>query len=133
MDQQWESAHFLLHATEEHSLTHSGVDSLCESTQRFVDKVCSQVSERIKALLPVDVDSALRQSLLAACKPGDLFTGLTTRYSREKYYCEAFNYVVRICTCMFMVFTLIFVNFVSVCTIPLHYLSVCVCVCAHVC
>lgn len=60
VDQQWESAHFLLHATEEHSLTHSGVDSLCESTQRFVDKICSQVSERIKALLPVDVDSALR-------------------------------------------------------------------------
>ena len=95
VDQQWESAHFLLHVTEEHSLTHSGVDSFCESTQQFVDKVCSQVSERVKTVLPADVDSTLRQSLLAACKPGSLFTGLTTRYSREKYYSETFNYVVR--------------------------------------
>ena len=69
VDQKWESARFLLHVTEEHSLTHSGVDSFCESTQRFVDKVCSQVSERIEAQLPVTIDSALRQSLLAACKP----------------------------------------------------------------
>ena len=99
---------------------------------RFVHKFM-----RIKAQLPVDVDSALRQSLLAACKPGDLFTGLITRYSREKYYCEAFNYVVSICTCMFMAFTLIFVNSVSVRTVALHYLCVCVCVCVcvrvHVC
>ena len=93
--QQWESARFLLHVTEEHSLTHSGVESFCESTQRFVDKICSQVSEKINTLLPANVDSALRQSLPAACKPGELFIGLTTRYSREKYYSEAFNYVVR--------------------------------------
>ena len=103
MDQQWESAHFLLHVTEEHSLTDSGVDSLCESTQWFVDKICSQVSERIKAVLPADVDSALRQSLLAACKPGDLFTGLTTRYSREKYYREALiNVYVHVCSWQFL-------------------------------
>ena len=31
VDQQWESAHILLHAIEQHSLTLSGVDSLCES------------------------------------------------------------------------------------------------------
>ena len=98
VDQQWESARFLLHVTEEHSLTHSGVDSFSESTQQFVNKICSQVSERIEAQLPMNVDSALRHSLLAACKPGDLFTGLTSRYSREKYYWEAFNYVVRKCT-----------------------------------
>ena len=28
VDQQWESAHFLLHATEQHSFAHSGVNSL---------------------------------------------------------------------------------------------------------
>lgn len=30
---QWESAKFLLRVTEEHKLTHNGVDNLCDSIQ----------------------------------------------------------------------------------------------------
>ena len=41
VDQHWESARFLLHMTEEHSLRYAGVDSFCDSTQWFVEKVCS--------------------------------------------------------------------------------------------
>lgn len=94
VDQRWESARFLLHMTEEHSLTHAGVDSFCESTQLFVEKVCSQISERIEANLPPSVDAQHREDILKECIPGELFAGLKTRYSREKYYCDQFNYVV---------------------------------------
>lgn len=33
LNKQWESAKFLLHVTEEHKLTHNGVDNLCDSIQ----------------------------------------------------------------------------------------------------
>ena len=95
VDQHWESARFLLRMTEEHSLRHAGVDSFCDSTQWFVEKVCSQISKRVEANLPPSVDSQHRKDILQECIPGDLFAGLKSRYSREKYYCDHFNYVVR--------------------------------------
>ena len=48
VDQHWESARFQLHVTEEHSLTHASVDSFCDSTQLFVEKICSQISKWIE-------------------------------------------------------------------------------------
>lgn len=95
VDQQWESARFLLRMTEEHSLTHTGVDSFCESTQWFVENVCSQIKSRIATYLAPSVDSSLQKDILAACNPGDLFAGLKSRYNREKFYRDHFNYVVR--------------------------------------
>ena len=80
---------------EEHSLTHAGVDSFCQSIQYFVDKVCAQISKKVEASLLPSVDSQHVQEALAACSPGDLFAGLKSRYNREKYYCDHFNYVVR--------------------------------------
>ena len=112
VDQHWESARFLLRMTEEHSLTHAGVDSFCDSTQWFVENICSQISKRVEASLPPSVDSQHRKDIVEAslppsvdsqhrkdilqeCIPGDLFAGLKSRYSREKYYCDHINYVVR--------------------------------------
>lgn len=94
-DQQWESARFLLRATERHSLTHDGVDDLSESVQSFVDNICSQIADKIESGLPPDTDSELRKKILEACSPIDLFTGLKTRYMREKFYATQFNYVVQ--------------------------------------
>lgn len=91
--QEWESARFLLKATEEYSLTHSGVDSFCECIQSFVDDISSQISKKVESQLPESLPS--KQSIVASCQPGDLFEGLTTRYKREKYYEDTFNYVVR--------------------------------------
>ena len=96
IDPKWESARFLLRATEEHSLTHTGVDSLCDSVQWFVETVCFQIAERVEAGLPPTTDAAVKEQLLSACRPGDLFSGLKSRYMREKYYEEKFNYVVRV-------------------------------------
>ncbi len=92
--QEWESARFLLKSTEEFSLTHNGVDRFCECIQSFVDNVCSQISKNIDSQLPESLP--LKQSIVASCQPGDLFKGLTTRYKREKYYVDTFDYVVRI-------------------------------------
>ena len=59
--------------------------------------VCSEglLTKRVEANLPPSVDSQRRKDILQECVPGDLFAGLKSRYSREKYYCDHFNYVVR--------------------------------------
>ena len=93
-DDEWESVQFLLHVTEEHSLTHNGVDSLCDSVQWFVDGVCSRITEKVKYSITSITDPILKEDILSACKPGDLFPNLKSRYMREKYYQEKFNYVV---------------------------------------
>ena len=36
-DPKWDSALFLLRMTEEHSLTHNGVENLCNSVQSFAE------------------------------------------------------------------------------------------------
>ena len=95
VDQRWESARFLLRATELYSLTHDGVDDLHESIQSFVETVSSQIAKRLNDKMPSTIDEEQRSQLLSACHPGDLFTGLKSRYSREKFYEDEFNYVVQ--------------------------------------
>ena len=47
---QWKSAQFLIHTTEELSLTHTGVDSLCGLVQWMVENVCSQVAQQVEGV-----------------------------------------------------------------------------------
>ena len=51
IDPLWDSAHFLLQATEEHSLTHDGVESLCNTVQLYVKRVCQKISEKVDGQL----------------------------------------------------------------------------------
>lgn len=90
-DEKWKCAKFLLHVTEEHHLTHDGVTNLSNSVQWLVDSLFSQVKERITAHLSDTVD---KETILKICEPGDIFSGLNTRYLREKFYKEHFNFVV---------------------------------------
>ena len=95
VDPHWDQALFLLKATEQHSLTYSGVESLCESTQGFVEAVLDQVVSKVKEKLREhDISPTLEEDITQLCQPGDLFEGLTSRYSREAYYERHFNYVV---------------------------------------
>ena len=66
---------------------------MSNSVQWLVDSLFSLVKERISAHLSdtVEVD---KEALLKICEPGDIFSGLNTRYLREKFYKERFNYVV---------------------------------------
>ena len=93
-DEKWKFAKFLLHVTEEHHLTHDGVTNLSNSVQWLVDSLFSQVKEKMSAHLSdtVNVD---REAILKICEPGDIFSGLNTRYLREKFYKERFNFVVK--------------------------------------
>lgn len=83
MDNKWQKAKFLLRVTEEHALTHHGVNNLCDSVQWLVDTLSSETTERIKVLLPDDTNTELRKQIFDACKPGDVFDGLNTRFLRE--------------------------------------------------
>lgn len=93
-NQQWGCAKFLLRVTEEHHLTHNGIDSLCDSIQWLLDSIVSQMTEKLKSQIPEVVNQTERDAILATCEVGDLFLGLKSRYLREKYYETYFNYVV---------------------------------------
>ena len=43
-DDEWDSVQFFFRLTEEHSLTHNSVGSLCNSVQWFVHDLCARIS-----------------------------------------------------------------------------------------
>ena len=95
VDEKWDSALFLLRVTQEHSLTYEGVDLFCDTVQSFTEKVCENIATKIdEAIDKYPETQALKQEFLEACNPGNLFEGLTTRSSRERYYEAHFNYKV---------------------------------------
>ena len=67
-----------------------GLLIISNSVQWLVDSLFSLVRESISAHLS-EVD---KETLLKICEPSDIFSGLNTRYLREKFYKERFNYVV---------------------------------------
>jgi len=96
LNMQWEGAKFLLRVTEEHKLTHNGVDNLCDSIQWLVDRVYHHCSMKLSRMLPDHLSSTDREKIIEICDPGDIFAGLKSRYLREKYYDAKFNYVVSV-------------------------------------
>jgi len=94
VDQKWESARFLLKVTEEHSISYSGVDSLCTSVQKLVDDVCCRIKDNVQTLLPNTLSSCEKEAVLCTCDTPAIFDGLTSRYLREKFYREKFHYAV---------------------------------------
>ncbi len=97
VDPNWDSALFLLRTTEEHALTHAGVGSLCDSAQWLIDSVSGKIAQKVEAsldALETPLDTTVRHSILSACQPGQIFPGLSARYSREAFYKDHFNYVV---------------------------------------
>jgi len=58
---QWENAKFLLLVTEEHKLTHNGVDNLCNSIQWLVDRVYHHCSTKLSRMLPDQLISTERK------------------------------------------------------------------------
>ena len=93
---QWHTALFLLRVSQEHFLTHDGVESFCNTVQSFAEKLCNGIAQKVEMILSKDemLDEFLKQDVLDACKPGTLFYGLTGRYARENYYETHFNYKV---------------------------------------
>ena len=91
-----ESALFLMHVSNQLSLGHSGVDTLCCCTQSFVESVSSSISNKVSRVLHQAgiTDPAILADIEDACKPEDMFNHLSSRYHREKYYENNLHYVV---------------------------------------
>ena len=91
-----ESALFLMHVSNQLSLGHSGVDTLCSCTQSFVGSVSSSISNKVSRVLHQAgiTDPAILADIEDACKPEDMFNHLSCRYYREKYYGNNLHYVV---------------------------------------
>ena len=95
VDSQWDNALFLFRVTEEHSLMYEGVGNFGESVQSFAENLGHSIPEQVERTLGDKIGSAVtRQEIFDACKPGDLFEGLTARHSRELYRETHFNYKV---------------------------------------
>ena len=94
---QHDSALFLLKMSNSLSLTHAGVDEMCELTQSFVETVTDKIKDRLFEILErnnIDKSSQLSKELAMTCKVDDIFSGLSTRATREAFYRQNFQYVV---------------------------------------
>ena len=69
-----ESALFLMYVSNQLSLGHSGVDTLCSCTQSFVESVSSSISNKVSRVLhqPGITDPAILADIEDACKPEDI-------------------------------------------------------------
>ena len=71
IDPKWDQALFLLKATEQHSLTYSGIESLCECTQGLVETVLDQVASRVKKKLQehnIEISTTLYYRCMSASR-----------------------------------------------------------------
>ena len=93
--EKWACAKFLLHVSEEHHLTYEGVSKLSDSVQWLVDTLFSQLKEKFYSYFSEsNLASVDKDALFTMCEPDNIFSGLHSRYLREKFYMETFNYVV---------------------------------------
>ena len=82
--------------TDELSLGHSGVNSLCSATQSFVESIANSISDEVQEVLSQSgvADDTLLTAVSHACHRDDLFSHISSRFLREKYYENNFHYVV---------------------------------------
>ena len=73
-----------MRVTDELSLGHSGVDSLCSATQSFVETVTDSISHNIKQALSESgiTDETLLTAVSNVCHIDDLFSHKSSRYKR---------------------------------------------------
>lgn len=94
-DLEWDCTMFLMRITNELSLTHSGIDKMCTATQSFIDLIFNKTFHRVQSRLQsqITLTTELSNDIRTVCNLGDVFNQLSSRYYRESYYCEHFNYV----------------------------------------
>ena len=71
-DEKWENARFLLKITQEHSLSHEGVDRMCDSIQSVVDTVCERIREKLEQTIVTggEISEDIKKQVLDTCQPG---------------------------------------------------------------
>lgn len=93
---EWDMAHFLMKATDELDLTHSGVERLCDSVKWLVNVMATKRAERMKTILSnSDLSPDTYTNIITACYDcPDELDKLSNRQYRESFHMENFHYVV---------------------------------------
>ena len=114
-DLEWDCTMFLMRITNELSLTHSGIDKMCTATQSFIDLIFNKTFHRVQSCLQsqITLTTELSNDIRTVCNLGDVFNQLSSRYYRESYYCEHFNYVVSNIIVVGMLFTSLHMHYSS--------------------
>jgi hypothetical protein len=108
-----QSALFLLKASHSLSLTHSGVDELCQSTQSFVESVASNIKHQVFLALQsknVELTPDVQSHIATACNVDDLFNGLSTRATREAFYRNNLHFLVMRVVCIHIIIVILYLN-----------------------
>lgn len=95
IDPLWDTAHFLLRVTQEQSLTYSGVENFCDSMQDYKEMIYSKIEHKLEHYRGCVLDEVIAKDILSAMEIEDSFCSLKSRFLREKYYEEHFNYKVQ--------------------------------------
>jgi hypothetical protein len=105
LDDERNTALFLMRVSNELSLGHSGIDKLCYCTQSFVESVADSISKNVQRVLNESGinDRSILTNVANACRPDDSFGNLTSRHYREKYYETNFHYVVSVFSSFFII------------------------------
>lgn len=88
-DSYHDFALFLLKASNSLSLTHSGVDQLCESTQSFIEVISDKIKHNVFQALErnsVSLTPSLREEITSACNVNGSFSCLSNCTTREAFY-----------------------------------------------
>ena len=97
-DPLWDTAHFLLRVTQEQGLTYDGIENFCISMKDYKeilsDKISHQIEQKLKCHQGCFLDDGISKDILSAIETEDDFSSLKSRYIREKYYEQHFNYKV---------------------------------------
>lgn len=91
-------AYFLLRVSQEQSLTHSGIENFCDSMDEYKEVMSGKIREQVEQKLRHHgcvMDEVILQDILRAVEVDDHFSVLKSRYIREMYYEQHFNYNVR--------------------------------------
>uniref|UniRef100_A0A1X7TS93 Uncharacterized protein n=1 Tax=Amphimedon queenslandica TaxID=400682 RepID=A0A1X7TS93_AMPQE len=89
------AALFLMRVTDQVSLSHTGVDKLCSSTQWFLDSVTDSIADKVQDCLRQSgiTNQQVLSDVADACRPPDVFSNLSSRHYRDQYFEKNFHYV----------------------------------------
>ena len=88
---------YLMHCTQSMSLSHSSVNELCLLSQALVEAVAKKINACVQQSIldhSMEVSDSFKEDIGNACNPENIIDGLHNKYNRERFYENAFNYVV---------------------------------------
>ena len=88
---------YLMRCTQSISLSHSSVNELCLLSQALLEVVAKKINAHVQQNIrdhSIEVSDSFKEDIGNACNLENIFDGLHNKYNRERFYENAFNYVV---------------------------------------